>query len=244
MNNSETILNELKETAPALIELQGINVYSVPEGYFTGFSISVIDHLHETTLPRTGALSFQVPDGYFEQLAGNILLKIKSLDQADAGILAAIGNKNVFSVPEGYFVQFPINTLKKVHPATAKVISMPRRTSFARYAAAAVISGLMGLALFTGLNKHESTVSTAPLLASVYSKAQKIIEAGSFDQELQNVTDEEIVGYLQNNGQDVKAALVASVTDVKDLPSEDAYITNENTLNNILKDLDLNTLSN
>jgi hypothetical protein len=66
------------------------------------------------------------------------------------------------------------------------------------------------------------------------------MSTNSFDKEFSSVSDDAIVSFLESKGQDVEAALVASLTDEKNLPEADDYIINENTLDQVLKTLDLN----
>lgn len=253
MYNNEDILNELNSISPALVSLQRLNVFTVPENYFENFSNALlveINHRGPSLLPVEAVNMMDVPAGYFDNLAENILAKIKAAQPQTVVeeikelslALSATGNDNVFSVPGRYFEDLPEIILSQVNKP-AKVVAMKPRSSFARYAAAAVVTGIMGLSLFSVFNK-KSSVNDTPLAASVIADAKKIMQTNSFDKVLETVSDDEIVGYLQNNGQDVKAALVAAAMDTKDLPSEDDYITNENTLNNFLEELNINDYSN
>jgi hypothetical protein len=254
MFSNNDILNELYSISPALIPLQKLNVFTVPENYFENFYSSVLirPELAESeisVLPVEALNLMDVPTGYFDNLAENILAKIKAaqpqttLEELNeiSPALAATGNDNVFTVPGRYFSDLPEIILNRMKPA--KVISMKPRSSFARYAAAAVITGVLGLSLFTIFNK-KSTPENPVLTASVIADANNIIRTNSFDKVLETVSDEDIVGYLENNGQDVKAALVAAATDTKELPSADDYITDDNTLNKFLDGLNLNDYSN
>jgi hypothetical protein len=70
-------------------------------------------------------------------------------------------------------------------------------------------------------------------------EAKQILKNGSFDEELNTVSDAAIVNFLESKGQDVEAALVASLTNEKDLPTADDYLFDDNTLDNVLKTIDL-----
>jgi hypothetical protein len=89
------------------------------------------------------------------------------------------------------------------------------------------------------LNKNSSTQPTVQT-AALMSEADHIIKTNSFDKEFSSVSDAAIVSFLESKGQDVEAALVASLTDDKNLPDADDYLINENTLDEVLKTLDLN----
>lgn len=255
MNTREDILNELKSIAPALISIRELNVFKVPDGYFDNFSSALFNEINlqdSSVLPLEALNMMDVPAGYFDTLAENILAKIKAgqLTAAEelqhiSPALAATGNDNVFTVPGRYFEDLPEIILSRVN-TTAKVIAMKPRRFFSRYAAAAIVTGVLGLSLFSLFNKKNSgdTMPDVQLTASVMAEAKNIMQTNSFDKKLETVSDNEIVDYLENTGHDVEAALVATVADTKDLPSEDEYITNDNTLNNFLEELNINDYSN
>ncbi len=228
MNKVNDIQNELTNLAPALIPLQRLNVFTVPENYFNDFPVFLSETLNNESsfLPTVNVNMMDVPSGYFDSLAENILIKIKSLSQQTvpeelkvlSPALSAIGNDNIFTVPRRYFEDLPEIILSQVNKPAA-VISMRSRSSFARYAAAAVITGIMGLSLFTLLNK-KTIENEAPLTVSVVNEGKNNLQTNSFERLLETMSDAEIVGYLQNDGQDVNAALVASATDEKQVYSQ------------------------
>ena len=116
---------------------------------------------------------YTVPVGYFENLANEVLKKIKTIETADAAeeiamlspLLSSLSRQMPYSVPDDYSAL--LESLKHKNPYTVpegyfenlipqpKVIEMPRRSWF-RYAAAAAVIGMIALAglLFFG-NKTE-----------------------------------------------------------------------------------------
>ena len=104
---------------------------------------------------------------------------------------------------------------------------MQKRASFFRYAAAAVITGFIGLSVISIFDKKGETDFIRP----------KTETAFNFDEAFSKLTDADIVNYLQKDGQDVNAALVASISDDKSLPDQEDYLTDENTLDNLLNQL-------
>ena len=70
-------------------------------------------------------------------------------------------------------------------------------------------------------------------------KAKEILNKGSFNIELNSLKEEDIVGYLTMNGDDVDAALVASSIDGQNLPEAEEYIYNDNALNDFLNELNI-----
>ncbi len=294
MYQQDNILNELQELSPTLAAIPKVNVFTVPGGYFDLLST----HLLLLTRPveqekATDEMKASVPEGYFENLAGNIMARIRreSLSEvvlethavsslvAEIGnkniyrvpaeyfenladtilakrgslstmevtvetgniseLVAGIGNQNVYNVPEGYFAALPkeVNA-KLVRPA--KIVTMKSRFTAFRYAAAAVVTGLVGLSIILLLNKNNTDKTNTVQTAAILTEAKQIMSSNSFDKEFSSVSDDAIVSFLESKGQDVEAALVASLTDEKNLPEADDYIINENTLDEVLKTLDLN----
>lgn len=247
MNHNNDILQELQALAPALIPLHGKQVFSVPAGYFDRFSgdVTAILHGESSNILTIPHANMTVPQGFFEGFASSVLQKIKATEQLTAAeeikllspALSATGNDNVFTVPGSYFKNFPDILLSQVSQP-AKVISMKSRSSFARYAAAAVITGILGLSTFSIFNSRNEA-EEVNVTALAMADAKNIIQTNSFDRVMETVSDQEIVGFLQQGGQDVEAALVASSIDSKELPSAEEYILNENTLDNYLETLDI-----
>lgn len=234
---------------------------SVPEGYFENLAENILARIKNESISEvareTMAVSrvvaeignrniFKVPGGYFENLANDVHRKTTSLvnnevaleTQNISALIAGIGNHNVYSVPEGYFARLQMNVMTKL-PQPAKVISMKSRFTAFRYAAAAVVTALIGLSVIFLLNKNADNSSEAQT-AAVLTEAKQIMNTNSFEKEFSSVSDDAIVSFLESKGQDVEAALVASLTDQKDLPEADEYLINENTLDQVLQTLDLN----
>ena len=61
----------------------------------------------------------------------------------------------------------------------------------------------------------------------------------NFDEAVSNISDDDIIAYLKESGEDVNAALVASVADDKNLPEEVDYLINDKTLDNLLNELNI-----
>lgn len=255
---SSEVLLQVQSTHPQAIspEMKA----SVPEGYFEGLADTILAKIkiqskHQTSgeatmSPLLAGIGnkniFSVPEGYFDALPGEIRSGLPGAKQglvveetlAISRIVGEIGNRNVFTVPEGYFTQ-SAETLRPSLESRGRVVNMQRRFNVFKYAAAAVITGLLGLSVVSILNKKNTTEPTAQT-STVLSDAKQIIQTQSFDKEFSAVSDAAIVSYLESKGQDVEAALVASLIDEKNLPEADDYILNENTLDEVLKTLDLN----
>jgi hypothetical protein len=290
VNQQNNIFIELKELSPIVAGIPRVNVFTVPEGYFETLPALLL--LEAGKVGGDFNQNSDVPPGYFDGLASNIMARIKAdnimettaIPGNDAGLLAGIGNKNVYSVPDGYFdglstaisnriktessgtVLSETNNISSLVAGigntnvftvpdgyfdklagsisrdiaqTGKVVRMTPRKTILRYAAAAVVSGIIATSAFFIFNND--TRKTGELNAIVMKEAASIINNKSFDKELASLNDADIVNFLEAKGQDVEAALVASLAeDDKALPEAEDYLINENTLDEVLKDLDLN----
>jgi hypothetical protein len=244
------------EQLPGLLLLQSIdNKFvtqgSVPEGYFDSLAGNIMDRIKAAgeaqaepseVLGKIGNTNvFSVPEGYFEQFPSTVMRQLMDSSVAQetsfsSPLVAGIGNKNVFTVPEGYFENFSVDTSAV---SGARVVRMPARKSIWRYAAAAVITGFLAVGGYLLVNDNQPVGLTAET-KQVIQEGQVILKTNSFDKEMNTVSDADIVAYLESNGQDVNAALVASLTDdAKDLPDATDYIIDDKTLDNMLNDLDL-----
>ncbi|MBC7866825.1 MAG: hypothetical protein H7X88_04755 [Gloeobacteraceae cyanobacterium ES-bin-316] len=232
------------------------NIYTVPEGYFANFCPNILAETSQQSrdvFVETQVISaevagignqnvYTVPAGYFSQVADNVLALLNQdmgvLDETRelSELVASIGNKNIYNVPQGYFENLPEGVMQKTAP-TAKVVNMRSRFSAFKYAVAAAVTGFIAFSTFFMLNKDSGVANTQ---TAVMTEASQIIKANSFDKEMNSISDDAIVAFLENKGQNVEAALVASLVDDKNLPDADEYLLNENALDDILNTLELN----
>ncbi len=247
MEHTTDILNELKELSPALAAIEKVNVFTVPAGYFDHLTADILMGIeNENGLNKNAVTNSPatVPEGYFDSLAGTILNKIKALETEDAAteirslspMLYSIQNENVFEVPQGYFENLSADIMDKLTPA-AKVVKMPRRSStFLKYAVAAVFTGVMALGVFkfTGTSKQ----TDLPDYVTAGLQVQNV------DQELASISDADIVKFLEESGTDVKAAIVANSTDENELPSQEDYLLDDQTLDKYLNSINVDELKN
>ena len=260
MQKNAAIYEELKELNSPLADIPITNVFTVPDGYFDALSLDILQALSEYRIDEMNipVLERKAPEGYFDKLAEDVMHKIKmsetvpAIEEAPASV-ASVRNINVFTVPENYFEGLAAGIVARVAPKQpARVIPMTSRSSIFKYAVAAGITGIIGLSLFTQFDKKTDSMIVAQVTSipanqdqsEVIKYAGEIIRNDSFDKTLEALGDEEIVGYLTNNGEDINAAMVASVTDEKTLPNEDAYFTDEKTLDNFLSEQHIVQISN
>ena len=245
MNNRADISNEINGISKTLGSITFVNVFTVDATYFSSLAQVIIAKIYEED-SFDSSTDFSVPDGYFESLAGNIFTKIHALEndvtvelKGISSLIAGIENKETYTVSEGYFnnITFLNNNRK-----SAKVIAINKTRLFFKYAAAAIITGLLGLSIvnIVDRNNPQTTIKTTVETITGATKPNTVLMNGSFDEALQNVSDNEIEQYLQKSGHDVNAALVASSTDdVDKLPEATDYLLDENVLENYLKENNL-----
>lgn len=247
----------LNTKAEAGLEATDSNIFTVPDGYFEGLAGNIMakinamenqDARQETTgiSPLVSGIDkknvFSIPDGYFDQLAAHITKRITPVleeTMAISEMVAAIGNKNVFDVPPGYFDALEDDILEAL-PRQAKLVQLQPRRSVFRYAAAAVITGLLGLSLFLMFDKKDTGSMPDN---TVIAHAEDILKNNSFEAELDKLTAADIENYLSENGSDVTAALVANsaVENSSALPEAEDYIFDEKTLDEYLDKMNLNS---
>lgn len=251
MENRTDILNELSELSPVIAGIEKINVFTVPAGYFENLSSGILAGI--ATEENVSDLSFSdfttndVPQGYFDTLADTILGKIKAKNaenvsdelRALSPMLYSIQGENVFEVPQGYFTGLAETILTRVKPQQTKVVAISRRSNtFIKYAIAAAFTGVMALGVFKFTNNNKTNVD--PIVAL----GDKIARENRFDEELEKVDDADIVKFLEANGSDVKAALVANSVDENELPSQEDYLMDEKALDKYLNSINAKELKN
>jgi hypothetical protein len=160
------IIQELNDLGSSLASTSPCNVYSIPGGYFEGFAQQLLSRIkaEEKGLEFLSSLSkenpYQLPVGYFENLPEQVMEGIR--EHADyqtsqeelasiSPLLNSLNKKPVFSVPDDYFENFEVAVDKK--PGTKVVLLTSRK--WIRFAAAAVITGVIALSTFSILNKRK-----------------------------------------------------------------------------------------
>lgn len=105
MSENITILNELKEVAPALLQAEKNALYSVPENYFHNLPDRIMDAVAASYLPKPVNV-YQVPDGYFKSLSLEILKRVGNYGLASTEL--------PYTVPSGYFETFSSTVLSAI----------------------------------------------------------------------------------------------------------------------------------
>lgn len=174
------------------------------------------------------------PVGYFENLSNNVLEEISNQESISASnhsistIHSKKSTEKLLYVPENYFQLLPqlvLNSLKK-H------IEKKQRFYYwiqYRVAAAAVVLFFLGMIIYHNILPQ-------------YSNNEKQITAkhsqlNSIENEMDQLSDLDAIEYLKENGHDVNAALVASLTENINLPEAADYLKDEQTLTNCISKL-------
>jgi hypothetical protein len=182
---NKDIIQELNNLGSSLPTARVENVYSVPEGYFDAFADQVQRLIWLSSLPK--AKPYKVADGYFDELGGKIMDTIRNHPDyrtskeelaAISPLLESLNERPVYSVPRGYFENFKI-TASPEQDVDSKVVSLLQRR-WLRYAAAAVVTGIIALAGLVVYNNKSNTAGTTPL-AKFEKEVKKIEDVKSTD---------------------------------------------------------------
>ena len=134
----------------------------------------------------------------------------------------------------------PANVIKKLKPQPAKIVTMKKRNSWLRYAAAAVVTGAIAASSLQIFNstpawtmiKHFPRFHT-DVQASFQYKTEDDLNAG-----IAKLSDDDIIKYLEKNGNIMDNELLTNNIDVSEMPSQADYLNDENTLNTYLDKID------
>jgi hypothetical protein len=240
MKTNEDILNELLTISPLLAGIDRKNVFTVPEGYFNTLNQHIINRtVHNQTLSS-------VPEGYFDNLAGQVLNKIKAEEDVTLETLAphlqALQHINVFRVPNGYFNDLASVVLNKIQ-RPARVIEIQRRSIW-KYAAAAIVTGFIAVNSLWTFNNTSQPVASKTFqklgLPSYFSEAYQYKTEDELNEAIASLPSDDIVSYLQNTGTVADNEQLNSAIDTKNMPSQDDYLNDENTLETYLKQAENN----
>ena len=195
--------------SPALQQANN-NPYEVPQSYFDSLPATILNRIKaEQTdnaseelemlsplLSKIGKTTpFSMPAGYFDELSENAVAGAQAIEFVNgelenlSPLMTSLRNKQVYEVPAGYFEQLPEQVLtvtKAQQPAKVVSISFARRVI--RYAAAAVVAGIIGIAGWMYLGKHSIKSDNAGI-AGIVPEQKK---------QLDSVSDDVLEKYLEN----------------------------------------------
>jgi hypothetical protein len=170
MTQRNNILQELNELKSSLADIALQNIYSVPGGYFEGLADRVLNRIKameaKNGLDELAYLSpilsniskqmpYSVPVGYFLGLEEKLMQSVRESSDYQtvkeeletlSPLLSGLNKRMPYNIPQGYFETLHEEASAKAgtKPET-KVVLINSRKWF-RYAAAAVIVGIITLA--------------------------------------------------------------------------------------------------
>lgn len=258
MNGANEILQELESISPLLAQIPKVNVFRVPENYFGELAEKLAlfifinkNQPYSESIEARIHSPLKVPEGYFETLSDRILAKIKNSEtqneedelKHDFPILHSLKGKNVFIVPQNYFQNLSSEILKKIsNKPTAKIISIS--TKWWKYAAAAGVTGIIAFSSFFLFNnpqnglQNNTAVKTSTAIPDYVQSSFKYKTPEQLDEGIASLSDDEIIKYLEKHGSILDNDQLTKDVDVKELPSADDYLIDDNTLNNYLQKID------
>ena len=239
-NNTSDIINELKTVSPFLAGIEKVNVFKIPKDYFIDLDTKILTSVFLQQVEKNE--SQQVPTGYFDSLSDRILSKIKNETPLTAieevkqisPALHYLKEEQVFTVPENYFGNLSDRILDKIHLKKAKVISLNAVKKVWKYAAAAVIAGIVtisSLQIFNQKTGKEKIAASYIQVAQQYKTPQKL------DEGIASLSADEIAKYLEKTGTVLDEDALVKDTDTTNLPSTSDYLTDENALDNFLNSI-------
>lgn len=233
MKKGKDIAAEWEQIAPAL-HLPGEAPFRTPEGYFEALPSIVMQRIREAEatqaadaevagilsgLPKVNPFT-PVSSAYFEQLSSQVMARIqqeennitapevnsttaiveeeltalveaREIDEILAGLPKAMPFTNA---PAAYFEQLSGEVMARIQQQEArKVVKMPARKPLIKWAMAACMAGVVATAGLYFLNRPASALDT----------------------QLNNISDQELVDYLQTHTDDFdNDAVYASVSNL------------------------------
>ena len=251
MDAENDILNELTAISPLIAGFPKANVFTVPDNYFTSVSDTVLVCIREEKLnaviPAAIPVMNDVPANYFNNLPSIILAKIKASDKAAAAddIIPLLQfdakSTNVFDVPPGYFETLPAAIMARINESgKVKVVSISTYKRVLKYAVAAILMSAVALGTYRYFDNPVKNVQSSDIKITL----DPAIEAGKqmnetvFNETLNGLSESAISAYLENNSEDSDIAMLTSALVEGNLPEQDDYLINENTLQNYLDKID------
>lgn len=174
-------------------------------------------------IPFTQA--YEAPEGYFEELPISLLKSLETESTSD--------------LPEDYFEELPSQILSKIKNE-APVVSIHKKYFYLKIAAAAVVIGILGLGIVYFLNHKKNEPSPAYVKNIDSTEYYATLNNGNIDAEINNLNEDDLISFLEENGHDVNAALIASLDEDN---TEFGNHTTETQANEVINELSLPTTS-
>lgn len=180
MNSPNAIQDELNELSSILPFENKQPVFTVPASYFENFSAAVWAKIKsqqpnaaeelKTLSPVLAAIPkkipFSVPENYFQTI------DLPAFTEPVTPLLAEISRRMPYEVPAGYFETLGRNLNHRMRKPLTPVVSI--NTRIARYAAAAVVAGLVVMGSFFYFKGNNALDPTRHSEAWVAQKLEKV----------------------------------------------------------------------
>ena len=229
MTRNTDILKELEQISPAVAQISEETPYQVPVGYFDTLDTIIMARIAVGGIEENSLLIVagkqmpqDVPQGYFDTLSDSILSKIKAQQSIQtvteelnelSPVLAGLSKEILYEVPAGYFENLSAGITEKT--TETKVVSMFSRKVWVRYAAAAVLFGMIAFGITFFIQQP-----TNGLVADI----PEIKTEEQINTELAKISDEEIINYLKMTSDSKDVAAITSFVDQSQLPAEADYM--------------------
>lgn len=192
------VLARVKEEEGSAVLVSKDNPYSVPQDYFEHFATNLLQRIKageaSTAKEELEALSpllsrlnkkmpFSTPAGFFDELTDNAVAGAKAIDFVNVELenlspmMSSLKSKQSYQIPAGYFEQLPEQVLQKAKSQPAKVVSMNFARKAIRYAAAAVVAGLIITAAWLYFGTGNKATDTDPALAGIEQVSDEMLES-------------------------------------------------------------------
>lgn len=200
-------INARHDEDAALSHISKAPIYEVPAGYFEGLANTVLNRVRASAadspadelaflspvLSRLDRKSpFKAPEGYFNDLSDNVVSGVQAIEFVNeelenlSPLMASLRKARTFETPPGYFEQLPEAILAKVRKQPAKVISVSFRKRVIRYAAAAVVVGVVAIGSYIGFRPGHNPAKP--------DEAETVVK-----KDLDKVPDQDIESFLTTN---------------------------------------------
>lgn len=227
---------------PLIPAISRSSVQEVPEGYFNSLAANILkkakasdeDAVLEiqklspfiSTIGKSGP--YHIPEGYFNQFPNSIVNTIQADEEGVPELLQDLRHKNPYTVPESYFTTVAPEILRRIStPAEAKVVKMFSFRKPMRYAAAAVIAGVILVGtLFYFQGSSDTDRLTTPQLSSFDSIPIEELETYISSQPTINTLNTSMYASSELKNEDIREIL-------SDVPESDLqqYLVNYTDIN-------------
>ncbi|HUP14229.1 MAG TPA: hypothetical protein VM187_18535 [Niastella sp.] len=211
--------------SPALQQANN-NPYRVPQGYFESLPLILLSRVKATAVDNVNEeleilspllsqigkkMPFSTPAGYFNELGENAISGAQAIDFVNielenlSPLMQGLKRLMVYEAPAGYFNQLPGQVMKAIKAQQpARVVSMSLTRRVFRYAAAAVVAGLIVTAGWIYLGTGPAKEGEIPEIAK-----------------LDSLSDETLQKYLENQLSTPAETAIAATTTVEELDAND-----------------------